>query len=254
MCEFNRNVFTVKKEEIDNPETGYSGIPSLVTYQNRINDIGFNGLTVKESRLFMTVIAGMYEKGLTEQCFSYKELKTIMHEDPHMTRKEFTERIRQTAKKLASTCVELISDRGKWEVFNLFLRFAGDEETGVMTVETNPYFASLLNNVKIQYTQFCLEDYNSFGSKHSQTLYRKISQFKNIKEKKCYITVNDLRRVFGISNGTEVKYILRDILRPAIKEVHKIKEFQYLRLDEERMRCQKPISIYYFRWDKPKIK
>lgn len=233
-----------------------SNIPSLVQYQNKMNDMGFNGMTVREMRLFMTVIAGMCEKGSAVQHFDFTEIKKIMKEDENTSWSDIDKLIQTTSRRLLGTFIYLENGH-KWVMFNLFQQFCGDKDTGILTVETNPHFMSFLNNLSSQgYTQFEIEEFNSIKGKYSQILYRKIVQYRNMDSKQCYLCLTDLKRIFEIkdtdSQCSSTKYINNRILFPAIREINKIKAFRYLRIDKEKMKGQRPIYKYFFRWDKSK--
>lgn len=234
-----------------------SNIPSLVQYQNKMNDMGFNGMTVREMRLFMTVIAGMCEKGSGVQHFSFTDLKKIMNEDDNRNWNDLETLIQSTSQRLLGTYI-FNEDGNQWEMFNLFQRFHGNVVEGILTVETNPYFFRFLNQLKESkgYTQFEIEEFNSIKGKYSQILYRKIVQYRNMDSKQCYLCLTDLKRIFEIkdtdSQCSSTKYINNRILFPAIREINKIKAFRHLRIDKEKMKGQRPIYKYFFRWDKPK--
>lgn len=252
--DYTRGLTVINLAHPEEKEKDLNGIPSMITYSNRMNDIGFYGLNLRESRLFMTIVAGMYDKGDGIQKFTFAELKSIMGEDPNTSRKDFNEIIEKAAEKMAGTRIRLISDSGIWKIFLLFSNFEGDPVNGTITVQTNKDFLSLLNNLNANYTKVDLKEYNSLGSKYSQILFRKLSQFKNIHSKTCYITLDNLKRIFEIDekDDIDVKHINQKLLLPAIKELNSIPDFKYLRLDKEKMKGQRPISIYYFVWSKPK--
>ena len=235
-------------------EKPINGIPSMVTYSNRMNDIGFYGLSLRESRLFMAIMAGMHDKGDGIQKFTFAELKEIMGEDPKTSRADFNQIVQQAASKMAGTNIRLVNDDGAWKIFILFSKFEGDPNEGVITVQTNKEFMRLLNCLNENYTQVNLPQYVSLKSRYSQILFRKLSQFKNIHGKSCYITLDNLKKLFEVDERNaemcETKYINKFMLYPAIEELNSISEFRYLRLDKERMKSQRPIHIYYFIWSK----
>ncbi len=226
-------------------------IPPMARYKNDLNDVGFYGLSLRESRLYMAVLAGMCNKGQAVQQFKFSELKTIMGESKGLTKKQFSDLIEQTCNNLSKITITATDSRGNWAIFGIFRQFEGDVEKGILTVETAPKFLYIINCLSREYMEVDLKEFNDCRSKSAQTLYRKLSQFRNSNRKECYLTLTDAKKIFELRDDISTKWFNQHILFPAIKEVNKFHKFKYLRLDKEKMRGQRPIHKYFFRWDRP---
>ena len=156
-----------------------------------------------------------------------------------------------TGDKLAGTYVKMVSDTGKFANFVLFPTFIGDFETKTLTVRTNSDFLSMINNLGLanRYTEIKLETFNSINGKYAQSLYRLLKQYYNSMSKSCFIPVEQMSKVFEFF-PRERKEFNRKALYPAIEELKKTKDYRYLRLDAQKMKGQRPVEKYYFRWDK----
>lgn len=217
----------------------------IVKYANYMNALDFHGFNAADFDFFMYLCSQMKDKGVEEMSFSMIELRECVGYRRKGSTEDFVRLLDEMNDKLLSmrahleTSTELVR-------FVLFPTFRINKETGMLTVRVNKDFQFLLNDLTKNFTRFDLEDFTALSSKYSKTLYRLLKQFRSTGE--YHVKVDELRKLLGCPESYSNKYLMRDIITPAIAELQK--DFPTLTCEAVRARTKgRPVTGYHFTFE-----
>ena len=190
----------------------------------------------------MYLCAAMKDKGIEEMTFTAAELKECAGYSRNVTLEEFKQILDRMNEKLLSMKAHLETDT-ELVRFVLFPTFRINKETGMLTVRVNKDFQFLLNELTKNFTQFELAEFTELNSKYSKTLYRLLKQFRSTGE--YHVRSDELRKLLGCPESYGNKYVMRDVIMPAVKELQK--DFPTLTVETIRARTKgRPVTGYHF--------
>ena len=224
----------------------------VALYSNQLQNKGFYGLSERETKLFMTIIAKMRDKGESAS-FSYKELIDAMGlAKKNMTTAQFTELFQTAAKKIAFRSIK--KDTGGYLnicLFDLIESYPDrsyDNYKGRVDVTLSPRYAYMLQNMEAckSYTSAELREFISLSGKNALTLYRHLRQFRTTGYRR--MTVENIISYFELPENCETKYIKYRVIDQACDELRKLNTFKNMSVKTEKE--GKRIVAYHFIWSK----
>ena len=217
----------------------------LVKYHNQLNALEFKKFTAVDYDFLMYLCAQLKDHGTNTMTFSLYEIRQVTGYDYHAPQAEFIARLRKMNKKLMEIQASVDED-GKGIDFVLFPTFITDPSSNTLTVDVNPRFKHILNELTANFTQFELQEFTELSSKYSKSLYRLLKQYRFTGE--YHVKIAELRKLLGCPDTYENKMFMARVIAPAIKELQK--DFPLLKCEPMRARTKgRPITGYHFTFE-----
>ena len=196
----------------------------VVKYHNDLNQVYLGKLSPAVANLTFDLIARVKNKGTEPIYFSANELKKKLPRN--YTEHEFSNLITSFRKqifKLDFTVIKEFADgRIDEDIYNLFRkltihRLSKNHEVTGITVQVDSVFEYLVNNIKVQFTAFELEELFQIRGGYAKTLFRLLKQYRATGH---YLeSWSEFRKLLGVPEKTKDPDVFNRILRPAVKEL-----------------------------------
>lgn len=217
----------------------------IVKYHNDLNEITFQRFSQVDFDFFMVLCSKLKDSGENEVVISFDEFKRLSKYNPTTSEKRFIRELKSmNHKQLLST--GMIKNGSKIEQFVLFTRFVIDPDEKTITAKVNGDYRYILNEVTRSFTLFELQEFISLESKYSKTLYRHLKQFRTTGV--YWVSVEDFRRIFGVSKGYSNKLMMQKIITPAVKALREYFHNLECRTIYEK-KPGRPVKAYEFTFD-----
>lgn len=216
-----------------------------VAYNNKLNEVTFQGFTDRDFNAFIAIIARVSGKGAnTEIKLDYATLKRLAGlENKHISNKEFNELLKDMNRKLMS-CVCSLQDGSEEIDFVLFPEFRRNAEKGILTVKVSERLGYVVNDFE-GYTSLELKRFVRIESKYTKTLYRKLRQFRSTGE--YIVSADRFREEFLIPKSYKQSDIQKRVIAPSVEELKK--EFKGLKcIPHHAPKRGAPIDRYTFKF------
>lgn len=194
----------------------------IVKYHNDFNQVYLGKLNAAEINLAFDLIARVKDKGTEPIYFSAEDLKKNLPKN--FSKHELTNLVNSLRRKFFKLDFTVIYDYGDGrtddEIINLFRKLTihrkGGEVIGV-TVQVDEFFKYLVNDVKISFTRFELEELFQIRGSYAKKLFRLLKQYRSTGKK--VMNWEDFCGQMGIPKGYTQDNINKRVLRPAIAEL-----------------------------------
>lgn len=216
-----------------------------VAYNNKLNEVTFQGFTDRDFNLFISIIARVSGKGANTQIkLDYATLKRLAgFENKHLSNQEFNVMLRDMNRKLMG-CICSLQDGSQEIDFVLFPEFIRDAEKGILTVKVSERLGYVVNDFD-GYTSLELKRFVRIESKYTKTLYRKLRQFRSTGE--YIVSADRFREEFLIPKSYKQSDIQKRVIAPSIEELKK--EFKGLRcITHHASKRGAPVDRYTFKF------
>lgn len=187
----------------------------IVVYKNEFNTIPLRDFRAVEMDLLLAILAKMRDKGTKELTLSFYELRDLSKYTATAIT-SFTHDLEKTYDKLLALNVKL-GDAKKWTKFVLFTKYEVDTEKETVTIQTNPDFEYLINEITSDFTRLELEEVTSLRSSYSKALYRQLKQYKSTGI--ALYTVEDIRERLCVPESYKMYNINQRVIDPAVEEL-----------------------------------
>ncbi len=217
----------------------------IAKYNNKLNEVTFQGFTDRDFNLFISIIARVSGKGTQKEIkLDYATLKRLAgFENKHITNKEFTVLLKEMNRKLMS-CICSLQDGSEEVDFVLFPEFRRDAEKGILTVKVSERLGYVINDFNT-FTSLELKRFVRIESKYTKTLYRKLRQFRSTGE--YIVSADRFREEFLIPESYKQSDIQKRVIAPSIEELRK--EFKGLKcIPHHAPKRGAPIDRYTFKF------
>lgn len=217
----------------------------IAKYNNKLNEVTFQGFTDRDFNLFISIIARVSGKGTQKEIkLDYATLKRLAgFENKHITNKEFTVLLKEMNRKLMS-CICSLQDGSEEVDFVLFPEFRRDAEKGILTVKVSERLGYVINDFNT-FTSLELKRFVRIESKYTKTLYRKLRQFRSTGE--YIVSADRFREEFLIPKSYKQSDIQKRVIAPSIEELRK--EFKGLKcIPHHAPKRGAPIDRYTFKF------
>ena len=196
----------------------------IVKYHNDFNQVYLGKLNAAELNLAFDLITRVKDKGTEPIYFSAEDLKKNL--PSKYTQHEFTNLVSSLRRKFFKLDFTVIYEhkdgRVDEDIINLFRRLTihrtgkNGEVTGV-TIQVDKFFKYLVNDVKISFTRFELEELFQIRGSYAKKLFRLLKQYRSTGKK--VMSWEDFCGQMGIPKGYTQDNINKRVLRPAIAEL-----------------------------------
>lgn len=193
-------------------------------YHNDFNQVYLGKLNSAELDLAFDIIAKVKDKGTEPIYFSAEDLKKNLQKN--YTQHQFTNLVaslRRKFFKLDFTVITTYADGSEDEdLYNLFKRLtihrAPDtkEVTGV-TLQVEEFFKYLVNNIKINFSRFELEEFLQIRGAYAKKLFRLLKQFR--KTGTMTMAWTEFCDQMGIPKTYRQIDISNKVLKPSVQEL-----------------------------------
>lgn len=196
----------------------------VVKYHNDFNQVYLGKLNAAEQDLAYEIIAKVKDRGTAPIYFSAEDLKKNLQKN--YTQHEFTcliASLRRKFFKLDFTVITKYADGSEDEdLYNLFKRLTihrapeTKEVTGV-TIEVEEFFKYLVNNIKVNFTRFELQEFFQIRGAYAKKLFRLLKQYRTT----GVMTMSwaDFCEQMGIPKTYRQIDISNKVLKPSVKEL-----------------------------------
>lgn len=221
---------------------------NIVKYSNQLHLLRFKKFTHIDYNIFMAICCVLKDQGANEITFSFAELKKLSNFGNHDD-KSFNKKVIELGQKLLGIDGTILNP-DKAELFVFFTTYIVDFKIKQVTVAINPKYQYLLNQLTDCFTSFELKEYSELNGKYTKALYMNLKQYKTTGW--WNPTIEELKNNLDIADDYITKNIMRDIIKPAIKELSNI----FRNLDCEAIKAKKrgaPIERFSFTFEPEEI-
>ncbi len=223
----------------------------VVKYDNILNRISFSNFDEKDFDLFMALCARMRNLGEEKQTFDYSYLMDLIQWDQSQRLDLFHEELKKMGEKLRIIGATVDISDDEWVSFDLFPVLRANKKKRTLTVQVNPEFKYVLNDVTKNFTRFELSEYVSLSGRYSKQLYQRLKQYRKTGWWK--VSVNDIRRELSIPDSMPTMNIKPKVINPSIDVIKSCKGFGKLQVEVLRSpRRGRKVEGYKFTWTAPK--
>ena len=217
----------------------------IVKYHNALNEITFQRFGQIDFDFFMALCSRLRDSEENEIVIGFDEFKKLTKYDSTKSEKRFIKELKSmNHKQLLST--GMIKNGSKIEQFVLFTRFVIDPDEKTISVKVNADYKYILNELTKNFTRFELAEFIGLESKHAKTLYRLLKQFRTTG--KYIVSLDEFKRLFGVTKGYSNRLILDKIINPAVKALRKYFSNLECRTIYEK-KPGRPVKAYEFTFD-----
>lgn len=219
----------------------------IVKYDNVLNELSFTNFDENDLNLFMVLCSRMRDLGDEKQVFEYDYLMDLLEWDKRQRIELFHNEILKMADKLRviGTTVNISDD--EWVSFDLFPTLRGNKKKRLLTVQINPEFKYILNDISKNFTRFELKEYVELGGRYSKQLYQHLKQYKS--SGWWQVCIDDFRRFLSIPESMETRRIMNKIINPSIEVIRSCKGFSDLSVEVlQSKRRGRAVTGYIFRF------
>lgn len=216
----------------------------IVKYHNDFNKIKLPSFTELEQNLLFSLITKIKEQNGKSFYFGNSEIRDMIEDKYRYNNNEIVKLCKSLKEKFFKADFTILQkeilniDNSQKEVLaektiNLFIEFAiyYDKDVGDfhpepmisnfmgITLEINPKFAYLINEITKNFTAFELVEFIALSGKYTKTLYRLLKQYRNTGIAR--FEWEEFKRIMDIPEKLKMCDIDKDILKPAMKELTK---------------------------------
>ena len=203
--------------------------------------------TVNEKRLLSTIISFVKptDKEFVEYEFSVREWAELTGK----TKENFYQIAEDVTDGLMSKIIKVdrIGKDGKKAFKKFHVMSTANYEDGVLHLEIskdmNDIFLQLSESKK--YTHYELVEFVTLTSTHAQRIYELLKQYQHHKDRKRKLKISELKESLGIEDKyKEYKFLKRDVLDIAERQIHKNTNLRYKWKPIKRGRSYYEIEFY----------
>lgn len=216
-----------------------------IKYNNRMNEVSFNKFSKVELDLFFAICYKMKEKKLETIRLSFEELKKLSKYNKNVTIEEFFERLKSMYDKLIKLNF-FYEDEEKYIKFVLFTKYEINKKKHYVDVSVNKDFEYILNELKVNFTRFELEEFTKLKSSYSKQMFKLLAQYNSTGI--FIISTGVFREKLDIPVSYKMHHIDSKVLKPIINELKSY--FRNLKL--EKIKKGRNIDRLKFTFDKRK--
>ena len=193
----------------------------LVKYSNVMNEITLAHLKPSELDMFVYILA--MAKNRQDQVVAIDDELFISILDPKKQVFTSETKLKKGVYNLRKKVNELYAwddvENGIFRTFNIFSKLDYDYVNHKVICKIDETFAYLLNDFgkNNPFTSFEFEQFFKLTAKHSKNLYRQLMQWKT--KGSMYISIDDFRMIFGLSDKYSPRDIKAKVINPSIKEL-----------------------------------
>lgn len=219
----------------------------IVKYDNILNQLSFTNFDENDLNLFMVLCARMRDLGDEKQVFEYGYLMDLMEWDKSQRIEVFHQEIKKMADKLRLIGSSVDISEDEWVAFDLFPTLRGNKKKRLLTVQINPEFKYILNDISRNFTRFELKEYVELGGRYSKQLYQHLKQYKS--SGWWQVSIEELRHVLSIPDSMPTMNIKSKVLTPSIEVIRTCKGFSDLTVEVlQSKRRGRAVEGYKFRF------
>ena len=214
----------------------------IVKYHNDMNKVSLNGFNKLELDLYAAIVSRMRNEELELISFEFDYLKEIIKwKDTDNTK--FVKTLRSMYRKLLN-CTFAIENKKMIIEFVLFTRYRIDLENKKIDIIVNGEFAWILNNLKLSFTRFELEEYVEIKSTYVKKFYMQMKQFRTTG--KWIVSLEEFRRLLDIPEKYRISHIDKKVLEPITEELKEKYGVYVLKKYDNKKRGRPSVSGFEF--------
>ena len=214
----------------------------IVKYHNDMNKVSLNGFNKLELDLYAAIVSRMRNEELELISFKFDYLKELIKwKDTDNTK--FVKTLRSMYRKLLN-CTFAIENKKMIIEFVLFTRYRIDLENKKIDIIVNGEFAWILNNLKLSFTRFELEEYVEIKSTYVKKFYMQMKQFRTTG--KWIVSLEEFRRLLDIPEKYRISHIDKKVLEPITEELKEKYGVYVLKKYDNKKRGRPSVSGFEF--------
>ena len=218
----------------------------IVKYHNDMNKVSLNGFNKLELDLYAAIVSRMRNEELELISFEFDYLKELIKwKDTDNTK--FVKTLRSMYRKLLN-CTFAIEKKKMIIEFVLFTRYRIDLENKKIDIIVNGEFAWILNNLKLSFTRFELEEYVEIKSTYVKKFYMQMKQFRTTG--KWIVSLEEFRRLLDIPEKYRISHIDKKVLEPITEELKEKYGVYVLKKYDNKKRGRPSVSGFEFTFRK----
>lgn len=188
----------------------------IVKFSNQFNNQALRRFNAIHLDLLMAIASRVRDKGTSEVCFTFDDLRKLIHDKYNLTNTAFAKKIIETNERLIMLHF-MFRDGSKTIQFPLFTEFETDERAATLKVKVNEKFAFLLNDLTSEFTRFELEQFAELKSSYAKECFRRLKQYRQTGV--WNVSLEDFRRLLDVPKSYTTTNFNKFVLQPIIDEL-----------------------------------
>lgn len=188
----------------------------IVKFSNQFNNQALRRFNAVHLDLLMAIASRVRDKGTSEVCFTFDDLRKLIHDKYNLTNAAFAKKIIETNERLIMLHF-MFRDGSKTIQFPLFTEFETDEQAATLKVAVNEKFAFLLNDLTSEFTRFELEQFAELKSSYAKECFRRLKQYRQTGVWK--VSLEDFRRLLDVPKSYKLSDLNKKVLQPIEEEL-----------------------------------
>lgn len=221
----------------------------IVKFSNQFNNQALRRFNAVHLDLLMAIASRVRDKGTSEVCFTFDDLRKLIHDKYNLTNVAFANKIIETNERLIMLHF-MFRDGSKTIQFPLFTEFETDEAAATLKVAVNEKFAFLLNNLTSEFTRFELEQFAELKSSYAKECYRRLKQYRQTGVWK--VSLADFRRLLDVPKSYGTAKLNERVLQPILDELYPLLHVQLKKIYQKNKagRGRPALTALEFHFDK----
>lgn len=215
-----------------------------VKFHNLVNELATGTMTPREKDLFHAICYKAKDKGTNTIDISFRELRCLASYSSR-SNKLLAEDLMSSYETLIKLNLKFL-DKHKFVGFTLFRTYEIDFDEKMLTVEIDPRFVFILNDLQREFTSFELEEYTSLHTGYAKDIYTLLKQYKTTGL--MVISIEDFRKKLDIPESFTISKIDSRILKPSVDILSKY--FKGLKAEKVRSYGSKEVTSIKFTFQK----
>ena len=191
----------------------------LVKYDNKINNLDFEGFKGNDMNLFMAICFSIGNRGTSRIELKYNEIMKLSRYR-HISLDEFHETLKKPFRqKLFSLSFGIDTD-DEYEGWVLFDHYSANKKKQILTLEVSTKAEKFFNNVIKNFTLFDLSIYGGLQRKYSKFLYQHLCQFRDKTGRGWWqVSIDELKHLLNTPTHYTNTEIKKEVINPSIEEL-----------------------------------
>lgn len=210
----------------------------LIKYDNKINNLDFDGFKPSDMDLFMAICYSIGNRGTNRIELKYSDMMQLARYR-HVSLDDFHGTLKKTFRQKIFGLSFGIDTQDEYEGWVLFDYYSANRKKQILTLEVSAKAEKFFNNVIKNFTLLDLAIYGKLQRKYSKFLYQHLCQFRKAKTGGGWwqVGLEELKYLFSTPahyTNTEIK---KEVINPSIEELKPYMTISYDTIKEKGKVC-----------------
>lgn len=188
----------------------------IVVFKNEFNTVPLRNFNSLEMDLLFTIMSQTRDTGNGETTLTFEELKDLSNWNRNSTMQNFVNDLERTYDKLIQLNVKIGTSK-EWTKFVFFTRYAVNIDKESVSIQVNPEFQHLINELTGNFTKLELEEVTELRSSYAKSMYRLLKQYRSTGF--FNISMDEFRKLLDVPNSYKMPNIRQRVFKPIMNEL-----------------------------------